>query len=174
MAGTGAGRVRKLPSVYVNDVQVYADRDVAAVQRVLRRAVRAFTSSHEKATYMLTGCEIGGRRGLYGTDSFNRSPYRRRLERLGMRFSRDPFVVLHEDGTFQSEDGAAFEAAFLTLPPTAEGVVRLDGAVLLHQLVFYRIADVAAEELTRLAGVAARLDAVAAPDADALAAALGA
>lgn len=172
---TSGGRVTKLPSFYVNTSQTYGHRDVAVVQRRLARAVEAFRRSADRSTYMLTACEIAGRRGLYGTDFFNRSAYRRKLERLGMRFSDDPFVVFGEDGTFRSDDFEPFEATFLTLgrrsssPP---GVVPMEGAFLVYQLTYYRIADVHAEELARLVHLAGSLDALSATDPSDLAAAL--
>ena len=166
---------RRLPSLYVNDVQLFADRDVARVQAALRRTVDAFVRSGERATYMLTACEIGGRKGLYGTDFFNRSAYRRKLEGLGMRFSSDPFVVFGNDGTFGSQDRAPFVPEFLALGAPGDdagGVQRVGGALLLQQLTFYRIADVAEEELRRLASLAERLDAFSAADPGNLAATL--
>lgn len=167
---------RRLPSLYVNDVQVYAGRDVGGVTRALARAVDAFVHSGERGTYMLTACEIGGRRGLYGTDFFNRSAYRRKLQRLGATFSNDPFVIFRDDGRFESEDFRAFDAEFVTLGAPSEGpaVERAAGAILLYQLAFYRIADLDEEELRRIAGVAARVVALSASDPETLVAELSA
>ncbi|MFN2589018.1 MAG: hypothetical protein ABR613_12995 [Actinomycetota bacterium] len=172
---TNGGRVRKLPSLYVNTTQVYADRDVAVVRAQLDRAVQAFMTSAERATYMLTACEIGGRKGLYGTDFFNRSVYRRRLERLGMRFSREPFVSFHGDAAFEATDFEPFTPAFLTLPRRSDDPAEpwhLRGALLVHQLTFFRIADISPDELSSLVAVAGGLDAVGATEPEDLAAAL--
>ncbi|HEV2756081.1 MAG TPA: hypothetical protein VG318_09935 [Actinomycetota bacterium] len=157
--------MRRLPSLYVNDVQVFADRDVGRVVATMRRAVDAFVASAQRPTYMLTACEIGGRVGLYGTDFFNRSSYRRKLQRLGMRFSDTAFVTFCDDGRFEADGFGRFDATFLTLgtpPEDGPPIQRVTGALLLYQLVFYRIADIADEELARLAAVAGRLDALSA------------
>lgn len=134
-------------------MQTYADRDVTAVAEALRRTVDAFATSGERATYMLAACDIGGRKGLYGTDFFNRSAFRRKLERLGMQFSKDPFSTFRGDGCFESQDRAPFRAEFVTLgvPPAGRGVVRSSPAELLYQCIFYRIADVREGEMARLA-----------------------
>jgi hypothetical protein len=164
---TSGSRVKKLPSFYVNTSQMYAHRDLEVVRDRLEGAVDAFVSSAERASYMLTACEIGGRKGLYGTDFFNRSAYRQRLKRLGARFSDHPFSVFGDDGTFASEDFDPFRPEFLTLgtlstnPP---GVRETTGAYLVHQLTFYRIADVGQEELRRLVDVAGGLKGLSATD----------
>jgi hypothetical protein len=168
--GLGRG-LRKLPSLYVNDVQLYADRDVDGVVGALERAVDAFVHSAERATYMLTACEIGGRRGLYGADFFNRTRARLELQRLGMRFSHDPFVVLRDDGSFESEDFPPFDPSFLLLAPSGAGEsasTRPSAAALVHQFAYYRIADLGIEELHRLPAALARMDIVGAPSADAV------
>lgn len=169
------GRVKKLPSFYVNSSQTYAHRELAAVQHRLARAVDVFQSTAERSSYMLTACEVAGRKGLYGTDMFNRSVYRQQLKRLGMRFSDDPFVEYRPDGRFASEDFDPFDAEFVTLlrrsdnPP---GIIETHGALLVHQLTFYRVSDVSPEELNRLVRFAAGVDALAATDAADLVAAL--
>lgn len=171
----GGGRVKKLPSVYVNTSQLYADRDVKRVRSKLDRAVSAFTGGDPRGTYMLTACEIGGRKGLYGTDFFNRAAYRQKLRRLGMRFSDDPFVVLNADGTFESDDFEPFEPAFLTMPRRSDeppGVVRTEGGFLVYQLTYYRIADLDPVELRRLVALASTIDALSATQPEDLAAAL--
>jgi hypothetical protein len=163
---TSGGKVKKLPSFYVNTSQLYAHRDLSVVRRKLDRAIEAFDLDRGGA-YMLTACEIGGRKGLYGTDFFNRSTYRQKLKRLGMRFSDDPFVVFGEDSKFHSEDFEPFDATFLTLPQRSDvppGVVPLGGALLVYQLTFYRIADLDPEELSRLVTLAPSLDAMSATD----------
>lgn len=175
VAGSAGRGIRKLPSLYVNDVQLFAAREMVSVQKALTRTVDAFVRSSERATYMLTACEIDGRAGLYGTDFFNRSAYRRRLERLGMRFSTDAFVVLRDDGTFESTDRAPFVPSFVTLGAPSEdlpGVDVVHGASLLYQLAFYRIADIGEEELGRLASLAGGFDALSAADPADLAGAL--
>lgn len=169
------GRVKKLPSFYVNTSQLYAGRDVRRVRAKLDRAIGAFSSRDPRGTYMLTACEIAGRKGLFGTDFFNRSAYRQKLKRLGMRFSDDPFVVMNADGTFESEDFDAFEPSFATMPLQSHarpGVVPTEGGLLVYQLTYYRIADLQPEELSRLAALAARIEALSATEPEDLAAAL--
>lgn len=171
---TGDGRVKKLPSFYVNTSQMYAHRDVAVVRAKLDRAIEAFTITGRGA-YMLTPCEIGGRKGLYGTDFFNRSAYRLKLKRLGMRFSDDPFVTFRDDSAFEASDFAPFEPTFITLPRRSDappGVVPTKGAMLVYQLTFYRIADIPPEELSRLVAIARTLDAMSATEPEDLVEAL--
>ena len=173
---TGGGRVKKLPSFYVNSSQMYAHRDAGVVRRKLERAVTAFQSSGERATYMLTACAIGGRKGLYGTDFFNRSAYRQKLRRRGMRFSDDPFVDFDpDDGTFSSEDFEPFRPSFVTMPRLSSvppGVVPMKGGRLVYQMTYYRIADIGAAELATIASLAPELEAMSATDPEDLAAAL--
>lgn len=170
------GRFTKLPSYYVNTSRMFAARDLAAVRSQLGRAIDAFRRSGTRATYMLTACEVGGRKGLYGSDFFNRSAYRRSLSRLGMRFSDDPFTVFNDDDTFESADFPPFHPSFLTLgvPSIDAGVLPTSGALLVYRFAFYRIADIEAAELARLSRVAAELDALSAHEPRDLAGALGA
>ncbi|MDQ4125761.1 MAG: hypothetical protein M3134_09205 [Actinomycetota bacterium] len=133
------------------------------MQEKLRRAVGAFMSSAGTPTYMLTACEIAGRRGLYGTDFFNRSIYRQKLKRLGMTFSEDLFVMMDEDGSFYAEDRDAFEPEFVALQKTSPpqpGVTRITGGFLVYLLSYYRIADIAPPELSRLVVLSQRVDAL--------------
>lgn len=153
----GRGRTRRLPSLFVNDVQVYSDRDLGRVRAHLVHAVDAFVHSGQRATYMLTACEIGGRPGLYGSTFFNRATARRDLARLGMTFSDDPFTFFGADGTFAARDRAPFRPEFVTLPlePEGERVTRWSAGAALHRAAYYRIADIGQEEIARLAAVVA-------------------
>lgn len=167
MTGTAGGRVKKLPSLYVNSTQMYAARDLEPVRSKLARAVDAFRSSDRTPTYMLTACEVGGRRGLFGTDFFNRSIYRQKLRRLGMTFSDDLFVNMDGEGSFRAQDRERFAPEFVTLPRRSDkppGVVRATGASLVYQLTYYRIADIRASELSRLVALAREIDALSATD----------
>jgi hypothetical protein len=155
--------VKKLPSLYVNTIQTYAARDLELVRAKLRRTVDAFMSSADVSTYMLTACEIGGRRGLYGTDFFNRSIFRQKLKRLGVTFSDDVFVMMDPGGAFYAEDRGAFVPEFVTLPklsPPQPGVQRVTGGLLVYLLSYFRIADLGPEELARLVALAKDIDAV--------------
>lgn len=159
----------------MNSIQVYADRDLSSVQSKLRRATAAFRSSEKVPTYMLTACEIGGRRGLFGTDFFNRSIYRQKLKRLGMTFSDDLYVMMREDGSFYAEDRDPFMPGFVTLQKTSPpqpGVTRVTGGLLVYLLSYYRIADIDAPELARLVALARDVDALRSNDPAELAAAL--
>ena len=175
IAGTADGRVKKFPSLYVNNIQVYAARDLEAVRTKLGRAVEAFTSSARVPTYMMTACEIGGRRGLFGTDFFNRSIYRLKMKRLGMTFSDDLFVMMGEDGSFHARDRDPFVPEFVTLPKTSPpqpGVTRVAGGYLVYQLTYYRIADISAPELSRVVRLAKEIEALRASEPDDLVEAL--
>jgi hypothetical protein len=163
VTGTADGRVKKFPSLYVNSIQVFAARDVAQVQAKLGRAIDAFTSSAETPTYMLTACEIGGRRGLFGTDFFNRSIYRHKMKRLGMTFSDDLYVMMDGDGAFYAQDRDPFVPEFVTLQKTSPpqpGVTRVTGGFLVYLLSYYRIADISPPELSRIVALAKEVDAL--------------
>lgn len=163
VTGTADGRVKKLPSLYVNSIQVYAARDVSAVQAKLRRSVGAFMSSAETPTYMLTACEIAGRRGLFGTDFFNRSIYRQKMKRLGMTFSDDLYVMMDAEGAFYAQDRDPFVPEFVTLQKTSPpqpGVTRVTGGFLVYLLSYYRIADIGPSELSRIVALAREVDAM--------------
>ncbi|HYO61023.1 MAG TPA: hypothetical protein VEU29_03905 [Actinomycetota bacterium] len=167
VTGTADGRVKKLPSLYVNTTQVYGARDLSLVRSKLARAVSAFMSSPDVPTYMLTACEVGGRRGLFGADFFNRSIYRQKLKRLGMTFSDDLYVMMREDGSFYAEDRDPFVPEFLALPKTSlpqPGAHRTTGGMLVYLLTYYRIADIGPAELTRIAALARGIDALWAND----------
>lgn len=175
VTGTADGRVKKLPSLYVNTTQVFAARELGSVQAKLGRAVGAFTSSQRVPTYMLTACEIGGRRGLYGTDFFNRSIYRQKLKRLGMTFSDDLYVMMDGDGRFYAQDRDPFVPEFVTLQKTSPpqpGVSRVTGGFLVYLLSYYRIADIDAAELAQIAALARSIDALRASEPADLGAAL--
>jgi hypothetical protein len=156
-----AKKVRALPSVYVNNTQVYGHRDPGVVVERLLEAVDAFMHSHEVGTYMLTACEIDGRMGLYGSDFYNRSPYRVELRRLGARFSDHPFVFFRETGLFESRDFGIFRPEFVALGGRSDkppGVIETSGARLVHAVAFYRIADIDARELASLTAQLTRMD----------------
>ena len=124
---------------------------------------------------MLTACEVGGRKGLYGTDLFNRSAYRNKMKRLGMRFSDDPFVTFDGTEVFSSDDFDPFVPEFLTLPLRSnrpEGVIEVRGAYLVHQISFYRLADLPVEELRAIVRLAGRIDAYSATEPEDLKSAL--
>lgn len=175
VTGTADGRVKKLPSLYTNTIQVYAARDLSLVRAKARRAADAFTASAQVPTYMLTACEVGGRRGLYGTDFFNRSIYRQKLKRLGMTLSDDLYVMMDADGRFYAEDRDPFVPEFVTMQKTSPpqpGVRRTSGGFLVYILTYYRIADIPAPELSRIAALARQVDALGASDPADLVAAL--
>ncbi len=148
------GRTRNLPSLYVNNTQLYAHRDVGVMIDRLHEAVDAFVRAPERPAYMLTACEIDGRRGLFATDFYNRSPYRHKLRRLGMTFSDHPFVFFDGASQFVAADTEPFRPSFVALGGESDrppGVVRTSGARFLQLFTFYRVADIGAAELSALA-----------------------
>jgi hypothetical protein len=168
-------KVRNLPCVYVNTTQVYAHRDVDVAKSKLHEVVDVFVRSGETPAYMLTACEIDGRRGLYGTDFYNRSQYRLGLRRLGMRFSDHPFVFFDGDRTFRADDLGAFTPSFVAMGRRSDnpsGTVETGGALLLYHLAYYRIADIGARELSALARLLPEVEALSATEPEDLAAAL--
>ena len=165
------GPVRRFPGLFFGKAQMYADRDAAKLQPRLARLVEASFEAVRGMLFLLQACEIDGRRGLYGRDMMNRSAYRQKLTRAGVRFADDPFVQLTDDRLFSCRDWGAFEADFAILRgwgDTTEDIARPVGAELLFDLTTFRLGKFAPQELAQLKEAANKIEAVAGLDANAV------
>lgn len=169
------GKVRRLPSLYLGTSQIFADRDVDRVIDRLVATAAAVVRGKEEPTFMLHACKFAGMLGLYGRDFFNRAVYRRKLQRLGMRFATDSLVRMTAQGSFECADWGEFTPRFVVLGMDAEDptvVVRTRGAELLFRLASTSLGDVSPADLKRLLPVALSLPALSAARPEALVGAL--
>ena len=167
--------MRRLPTLYLSTAPIFGHRDAGAVAGELERTVRTLMRASTQPTYLLSPCRIGDRFGLYARDSYNRSPYRRRLVRHGMSFSDDQFVELTADGAFRSPAFGAFRPAFLILAIDGDGpedIARTRGAWLLFVLANFRFGRLTVEEMALLARTAATMEGLGATRPEVVAAAL--
>ncbi len=136
--------IRRLPTLFLERSELYADRDPARVADRLRTLVAAIRSAPQRATYAATRCSWRGRDGLYARDLYNRSTHRIGLARRGMSFAADPFVVLSPYGRFVA-GGDAFVPAFIVLaddhPDDPGRVVRSGGAMVPFLLAGLRFGE---------------------------------
>jgi hypothetical protein len=150
---TSGARVRRLPSLYFERVQVFAARDAGRVLRRLALLARRVLEADRVPTYAMQSCRLDGQVGLYGRDLFNRSAYRRALARLGMEFSDDAYVQFMPDATFRAGDWGDVSPSFVILlvarhePPA---VRRLSGGLLTYLAAARRLGPAGPEELRRL------------------------
>jgi hypothetical protein len=166
---------RSLPILYWGQTAVFADRSPGVVAQRLAEMADALLHADDIARYFLHPCSLEGRIGLYGRDVFNRSGYRRRLERHGVVFASDPLARLTADGTFYCQDWGRFSPEFVILGNDAEDpqeVAETTPALLLWDLVGRRLGRVATWELARLAQLSRRTRAVSSGDASALVASI--
>lgn len=167
--------VRRLPALYFGPAQVFADRAEAMVARRLVEMVRSVAAAPEQPTYLVSACRYAGRDGLYTRDLFNRSAYRAKLSRHGMRFADDPFVRLDESGSLRTLDWGLIAPKFVVTGPPDEqhrGAVRTTGAMLTFLLAEHRLGPLTAGELNTLTAVLREAMGLGADDPDAIRAAL--
>lgn len=103
---------RKLPSLYMGPTLFFADRSIEQVSERFRLIDSFVQRSLTEAVYTLQAVRLGELYGLYARDFFNRHLSRRRLQRLGLEFSRDPFVVFRSE-RFEASDWGSVEARFV-------------------------------------------------------------
>ncbi len=128
-------------------------------------------SARDTPTYLFVACEYDGIRGLYGRDYLNRSPFRRKLARLGVDFARESFVVFDGNDSFRAPGGGMFVPEFVVFNDQDEDptkVVTRTEASTLFALAAYRIGGIPTPELAHLSRVAQRIDAISAGDPRAL------
>jgi hypothetical protein len=166
-------RVRRLPSLYLSTNQLFADRHVELVQQHLVHAVETAIGADDQATYAVTVCEIGGIHGLYAKDMFNRSSFRRRMGRHGMRFAATPFMTVFDDGTVASDGWENFIPAFAIVAGDpdegAQGVSAARGAQVSFFFARLRLGLPAPDELRALTQLFARIPVVLSGSPDGLA-----
>ncbi|MGH2806106.1 MAG: hypothetical protein ACRDKT_02400 [Actinomycetota bacterium] len=156
---------RRLPTLYLGSAQLFADRSVDTVVDKTAAIVASTIEAPRRATFLLTPCRVADRVGLYGRDVFNRSIFRIKLEREGVEFATDPYVVLDEDGSFLSTDWGRIRPAFVVLNgagETPDDVIRSEGALLAFSLATFRIGRFGAADLTALTRAVAGIGSVAA------------
>jgi hypothetical protein len=149
-------KARSLPTLYFGKARIFIDRQPAVAAAELAKTANTITRAGRTPTYLLQACEISGYPGLYGREFHNRSPFRMKLERLGMRFSSGPFLTFDEDGRFVCDGGEAFVPRFVVIPTTAgdnRDVTVMSGALLVLLLASRRLHRITPGELHRLAEV---------------------
>ena len=106
-------RTKRFPTVYLGNQPVFAARDVGAVAERFDQLLSLLVHADREANYLLQPCRLDGRPGLYAREIFNRSAYRRKLERLGVSFSGENHARLTPRGTFYSAAWGEFKPAFV-------------------------------------------------------------
>ncbi len=163
------GPVRRLPSLYFGRAQVFAHRDVSGVMERLSGFASAIEELPAKETYLVQACEIHGRRGIYARDLFNRTPFRRKLARHGLRFAEAPVVTTGPSG-FECDDWGPFDPAFaLVYTPDEGAVVPVSAARLAATLATFHLGGLEASEFSRLVSACRKLDAFGGDDPAAVA-----
>jgi hypothetical protein len=152
---SGASRgIKRLPTVYLGNSPVFADRNLDSIRERVERSVEAMVAAPRKRPYLLQPCRLEERMGLYWRDIYNRSAYRSKLVRLGVTFSEDPYPRFTEEGAFKCEDWGAFipDFAILAVDSTdPDGVEVIGGGLLVFGAATGRFGHASAEELGQLA-----------------------
>lgn len=157
-------RTRQLPLLYMGKSPIFAARNVPDVVERLILMIEVIRAVSKVPTYLFTACEFRGRKGLWGRDFFNRSAYRRKMEREGMRFSDHPVTYFNENRMFYSEGWDEFVPEFVILrkdldyPEEHKEVIRTHGAALAFHVCSYRLQTVGTDELKQLMDVVQAID----------------
>lgn len=119
--------------------------------------------------YTLRACRVGDTYGVYGRDMFNRSAYRRRLERQGVRFSAEPVTGFRLDGNFEDKRWGPFRADFSLLEGGDEDgePIRIPGGLVSFTLASFRLGPIGSQELSALVRVTHSMISVGAAQPDA-------
>ena len=143
---------RPLNVLYMGTTPIASGRSLEAVQQYLGQIVEIALGSRDLPTYHVRACELGGRHGLYARDILDRSVYRRRLQRAGMKFAESPVVYLEPGGSFRTDDWDSFRSDFVITGGAAEdgGLLRIAGALTPFTVASYRFGAIGAEELGTL------------------------
>ena len=161
-------KARKLPALYMGSSPVFADRSIEAVRERLNRLIESVVRSHSRPTYCFHPMRFDNRFGLYGRDLYNRSVYRKRLERLGVTFSSDPYPRLTGDGTFECDDWGEIKPDAVVLAAddldNPRRVVRTEGALLAFSFLTMRFGPVDPSEVRLITSLSKKVSAVSAPD----------
>jgi hypothetical protein len=111
-------KVRKLPSLYLGKGQFFIHREEARVREELESTIQAMRRAANESVYLATPCELDGHLGLYFKDYFNRSKFRRGLERAGVNLAPERVMRYAGGGRFESETHGEFTPEFVI--PTNE------------------------------------------------------
>ena len=150
---TRPAKGRRFPTLYLGKAPIFAQRELSTLEGDLKLTLEAILESRRQALYWLHACRIDRTDCLYGGDAFNRSAYRRKLARLGMEFSVDPYVRLTERGTFECSDWGEVTPTVAIVNATGGepgSIVETSGALLLGILSKARMGALGAAELRRL------------------------
>jgi hypothetical protein len=175
MPAEQVAKTRRLPSLYVYDYQVFADRREEPVLGRLRLSLDTALASRGESIFAMHACRFEGMIGIYARDLFNRSSYRRKLTRLGVSFADDPYVRFTGDGTFISRDLGEFRPEFVVLSSSAEDpkeLVKAKGAWLAFNIAGLRLGQIDGAELAQLTEALSGVEAIGSGDAKVLAGAL--
>ena len=144
---------RRLPTLYLGKAPIFAQRELDTLERDLDLTLQAILESRKQPIYWLHACRIDGHTCLYGGDTYNRSAYRRKLARIGMEFSSDPYVRLTGRGTFSCSDWGELTPGVVILKVSGgepEEIVETSGAILLGILSQARLGALGTAELRNL------------------------
>jgi hypothetical protein len=162
---------RRLPTLYLGKAPIFAQRELSTLEGDLELTLQAILESRRRPVYWLQACRIDGHSCLYGGQAYNRSAYRRKLARLGMEFSSEPFVRLTERGKFASSDWGELTPGVVVLQISGgepEEIVETSGAILLGILSQARLGALSTAELRQLVRACATVTGTGAGDAAAL------
>lgn len=154
-----------MPSFYFGRAQMFAGRDLRHVTRALHSGIQAAVVATERSMFVLHGCRIGNKQGLYARDMFNRDRFRQQLVSAGLQLSPEPYLEMQPDGSFVALDGDRFEPSFVILrglPEDEEEVATFSGALTAFILGTCRLGKVTPEELTTLSHLGRNVVAIAA------------
>lgn len=162
---------RRLPTLYLGKAPIFAQRELPTLERDLELTLEAILESRKQPIYWLHACRIEGHDCLYGGDVYNRSAFRRKLARIGMEFSSDPFVRLTERGTFACSDWGELTPGVVILKVSGgepEEIVEMSRAILLGILAQARLGALGTAELSHLVRACAGVTGTGAGDPGAL------
>lgn len=163
LPGEDEGGVRKLPSLYMGPTLFYADRSDERVKAHFGLMTSFIQRSVSDAVYSLHPVRIDGVYGLYGRDFFNRSLARRRLQRRGMEFAEQPFV-LFDGETFEATGWGTFESRFVIFGdpyPDSDQAYAPTSAEAGFSLLTFRVGKPELPEVRNMLSVGARIQALA-------------
>lgn len=145
-----SGGRRGIPTLYFDAMPLFGDREMSEVCRFLPGFHRGVLRAPSVPTYLAHACAFEGQLGLYIRDTYNRSAYRRRLERAGMTFQPIPLVTLDLEGRFATGD-AVISPSFLVLGAAEEETpYALTGALLSFYMAGLRLGPLPGPELRKL------------------------
>lgn len=159
---------RRLATLYWNAAPLFASRETRAVVTMLNDVLALSSRARYARIYWLNPCEIDGRKGIYVRDLFNRSPYRMRLQRHGVRFSATPWVEFEDSDVFRSREWDVFRPEFAIVNAYSDDdpslVVAPPDAMTVFQLLSRRVGDISLGELKEMPKIVSNLSVVGSGD----------